>query len=84
MSKKKITLADFEKSPVLKAHSMKSKAVARALDNQADSLPYSMVVTSASASPDGRVKLGSLLAEIGRQAELSDEEFAGFARLRGK
>ncbi len=63
---------------------MKSKAVARALDGRADSLPYSMIVTSSSVSPHGRVKLGSLLAEIGRQAELSDEEFAGFARVRGK
>ena len=37
MPKKKITLADFETSPVLKAHTMKSKAVARALDERADS-----------------------------------------------
>ncbi len=46
MTRKKITLADFEKSPVLKAHSMKSRAVARALDERADSLPYSKVFTS--------------------------------------
>ena len=31
MTKQKITLADFAKSPVLKAHAAKSKAVARAL-----------------------------------------------------
>ena len=46
MTKQKITLADFAKSPALKAHSIRSKAVARALDKQADSLPYSKVFTS--------------------------------------
>jgi predicted transcriptional regulator len=46
MTKQKITLADFAKSPVLKAHSTKSKAVARALDEQADSMPYAKVFTS--------------------------------------
>ncbi len=28
--------------------------------------------------PEGRVKLGSLLADIGRQARLADEDFAVF------
>jgi predicted transcriptional regulator len=46
MTKQKITLADFAKNPVLKAHSANSKAVARALDTQAESLPYSKVFTS--------------------------------------
>ncbi len=46
MTKQKITLADFANSPALKAHSLKSKAIARALDEQADSLPYSKVFTS--------------------------------------
>ncbi|MDO9568914.1 MAG: hypothetical protein Q7J58_05970 [Hydrogenophaga sp.] len=46
MTKPKISLADFANSPVLKAHSIKSKAVARALDERADSLPYSKVFTS--------------------------------------
>lgn len=46
MTKQKITQADFVKSPVLKAHSAKSKAVARALDEQADSMPYAKVFTS--------------------------------------
>jgi len=30
--------------------------------------------------PEGRLKLGSLLAEIGRQAKLTDEDFAIFSR----
>lgn len=30
--------------------------------------------------PEGRVKLGSLLADIGRRAALSDEDFAAFAQ----
>jgi len=33
-------------------------------------------------SPEGRVKLGSLLADIGRKAKLTDEEFAGFEQVR--
>ena len=33
-------------------------------------------------SPQGRVKLGSLLADIGRQARLSDAEIAVFEQLR--
>lgn len=35
-------------------------------------------------SPRGRVKLGSLLAEMGRQAKLSDDEFAMFEQVRDK
>lgn len=35
-------------------------------------------------SPQGRVKLGSLLAGMGRQAKLSDEEFAVFEQIRDK
>lgn len=40
MTKQKITLADFENNPTLKSHSQRSKAVARALDEQADTVPY--------------------------------------------
>ena len=46
MTKQKISLADLANDPVLKIHSTKSKAVARALDEQADSLPYAKVFTS--------------------------------------
>lgn len=46
MTKQKITLADFAKSPVLKEHARKSKAVARALDEKADVLPYARTFTS--------------------------------------
>lgn len=34
--------------------------------------------------PEGRVKLGSLLAEIGRGAKLTDDEFGVFERVRDK
>ena len=34
--------------------------------------------------PQGRKQLGSLLAEIGRRAQLSDEEFAIIEQLRDK
>ena len=34
--------------------------------------------------PEGRVKLGSLLADIGRRANLTDDEFAVFERTREK
>ena len=33
-------------------------------------------------SPKGSVKLGSLLAEVGRKAKLTDEEFAVFGQVR--
>jgi antitoxin FitA len=35
-------------------------------------------------APEGRVKLGSLLADIGRQAKLTDEEFAVLGEVRDK
>lgn len=46
MTKAKITLADFAKSPVLQDHARKSRAVARALDEKADVLPYAKTFTS--------------------------------------
>ena len=33
-------------------------------------------------SPQGRMKLGSLLADMGRRAKLSNEEFAVFEQVR--
>ncbi len=36
------------------------------------------------AKPEGRVKLGSMLAAIGREAGLTDEEGASFDNLRDK
>lgn len=41
-------------------------------------------ILEAAINPRGRVKLGSLLADMGRQARLSDEEFAVFEQARGK
>ena len=41
-------------------------------------------ILAAAISPQGRVKLGSLLADVGRQARLSDEEFAVFEQVRDK
>jgi antitoxin FitA len=35
-------------------------------------------------NPQGRVKLGSLLADMGRLAKLSEDEFSVFARVRDK
>lgn len=37
-----------------------------------------------SLRPDNRVKLGSQLADIGRQARLTDEEIAAIERLRDR
>jgi antitoxin FitA len=34
-------------------------------------------------NPLGRVKLGSMLADMGRRAKLSDNEFAVFEQVRG-
>lgn len=41
-------------------------------------------ILESAVAPEGRVKLGSLLADIGRQAKLTDEEFAVFERVRDK
>lgn len=37
-----------------------------------------------SVKAEGRIKLGSMLAEIGRQAKLSDEDFAVIEQVRDK
>lgn len=41
-------------------------------------------IQESALSPDGRVKLGSLLAGVGQRAKLSDEEFGGFEQVRKK
>mgnify|MGYP003430803990 CR=1 FL=1 len=41
-------------------------------------------ILESAVSPQGRIKLGSLLADMGRQAKLSDEEFAVFEQVRDK
>ncbi len=41
-------------------------------------------ILEAAISPQGSVRLGSLLADVGRQAKLSDEEFAVFEQARDK
>lgn len=41
-------------------------------------------ILAAAVRPKERVKLGSLLADIGRQARLSEQEFAVFQQMRDK
>ena len=41
-------------------------------------------ILESAVSPEGRVKLGSLLAGMGRRAKLTDEEFAVFEQVRNK
>ena len=41
-------------------------------------------ILKSAVSPAGRVKLGSLLADMGRQAKLTDKEFAVFQQARDK
>jgi antitoxin FitA len=41
-------------------------------------------ILESAVSPEGRVKLGSLLADIGKRAKLTDEEFAVFDQVRDK
>lgn len=41
-------------------------------------------ILEATVSPQGRVKLGTLLADVGRQAKLTDKEFAVFEQVRDK
>ena len=42
------------------------------------------VILEAAVKPEGRVRLGALLAEIGRQVNLTEEEFSMFERVRDK
>lgn len=56
-------------------------AVHRALRARAERHGQSMEaevrgILEAAVNPPGRVKLGTLLADLGRRAQLSDEEFA--------
>jgi plasmid stability protein len=41
-------------------------------------------ILESAVSPKGRVKLGSLLADLGKRAKLSDEDFAVFEQVRSK
>jgi len=41
-------------------------------------------ILESAISPQGRTKLGSLLADMGRRAKLTDEEFAVFEQVRNK
>ena len=41
-------------------------------------------ILESAVKPEGRIKLGSLLADAGRQARLTDEEFAVFEQVRDK
>ncbi|MCA1780516.1 MAG: Arc family DNA-binding protein [Xanthomonadaceae bacterium] len=41
-------------------------------------------ILEASVAPEGRTRLGSLLAEIGRQSRLTNEEAAVFNNVRDK
>lgn len=41
-------------------------------------------ILESAISPQGRVRLGSMLADMGRRAKLSDDEFAVFEQMRNK
>ena len=41
-------------------------------------------ILEAAVAPEGRVTLGSLLADIGKQAKLTDDEFAVLEQVRDK
>ena len=41
-------------------------------------------ILQSAVNPEGRVKLGSLLADMGLQAKLTDAEFAAFEAVRSK
>jgi plasmid stability protein len=41
-------------------------------------------ILESAVSPQGRLKLGSLLADMGRRAKLGEEEFAVFEQVRSK
>jgi len=41
-------------------------------------------ILASAVSPQGRVKLGSVLADMGRRAKLTDGEFAVFEKVRSR
>jgi antitoxin FitA len=41
-------------------------------------------ILESAVSPEGRLKLGSLLADMGRRAKLADEEFTVFEQVLSK
>ena len=41
-------------------------------------------ILESAVKPQGRVRLGTMLAEIGREVNLTEEEFAIFESARGK
>jgi plasmid stability protein len=41
-------------------------------------------ILESAVNPQGRIQLGSMLADIGRRAKLTDDEFAVFAQVRSK
>lgn len=41
-------------------------------------------ILESAVKPQGRVKLGSLLADMGRRGRLSEDEFAVFEQVRSK
>jgi len=41
-------------------------------------------ILESAVSPQGRVKLGSVLADVGRRARLTEEEFRVFEQARNK
>lgn len=64
-----------------------SDEVHRALRVRAASHGHSMEaevreILESALSPEGRIKLGSLLADAGRRAKLTDKEFAVFEQVR--
>lgn len=64
-------------------------AVHRALRTRAARHGHSMEaevreILQSAVSPQGRVKLGSMLADMGRRAKLTDDDFAVFEQIRSK
>ena len=66
-----------------------SDEVHRALRARAAQSGHSMEaevrhILELATSPKGRPKLGSVLADVGKRARLTDEEFAVFEQVRSK
>lgn len=41
-------------------------------------------ILEAAVKPEGRMKLGALLRDVGKHAQLTDEEFAVFEQVRDR
>ena len=75
---KTMTMLPIRNLPVAVLQSLRARAARHGRSKEAEVRE----ILAAAVSPASQVKLGSLLAEIGRQAQMTNDEFAAFEQVR--